>query len=242
LHSPTNKSILTGKSDLDFPAIYKCSIRFKIKTLFEDVMISLCILFSASAYLLGSIPFGKVIAWRAGGFDITKRGSGNIGATNVTRELGFKWGLLTLAFDIIKGFIPLFVFRYFASPAAVTGFEIKLAFIALSALLGHQFSVFQGFKGGKGVATALGVYLGISTVTMFSCLIALIIFILTVYKWNFVSLGSLISASVIPLLLISLGESYVIVTLSVIITALIYFKHRENIIRLIKGEENSWRQ
>ena len=204
-------------------------------------MISLWIPFTVSAYVLGSIPFGKLIARRAGGFDITQRGSGNIGATNVTRELGFKWGLLTLALDMLKGFVPVFFFAYFSS-TSIPGYESHLAVIGLSALLGHQFSVFQRFRGGKGVATALGVYLGLSVFTLLSCLIGFLVFVLTVYKWNFVSLGSMVSAFVIPFLLISFGESHVIVYLSVIITVLICIKHRDNISRLIKGEEKKWIQ
>ncbi|MBN1277514.1 MAG: glycerol-3-phosphate 1-O-acyltransferase PlsY [Deltaproteobacteria bacterium] len=204
-------------------------------------MISIWVPFSACAYFVGSIPFGKLIAKRAGGFDITTRGSGNIGATNVARELGFKWGLLTLTLDILKGFVPVFCFSYFSSPHS-PGYNYEIAVVALSALLGHQFSLFQRFRGGKGVATALGIYLGISEFTLFSCLIGIIIFIITVYKWNFVSLGSLVSASIIPIMLLLFGESYVIVFMSGVITGLIYTKHNDNIIRLIKGEERKWRQ
>ena len=200
-------------------------------------MIYQCIMFIVTAYLLGSIPFGKLIAKRVAHINITQRGSGNIGATNVARELGITWGLVTLLLDMLKGFLPVFLYAHYILQAGIE-FETCLSAIGLAALLGHQFSIFMRFRGGKGVATAIGIYLVISPL---ACLIAVIVFILTVYKWDFVSLGSMLAAIVMPGLLALFGKSQPLVTTSIIVAALICFKHKGNIKRLVKGEERKWR-
>lgn len=200
-------------------------------------MIYQCIMFIVTAYLLGSIPFGKLIAKRVARINITQRGSGNIGATNVARELGITWGLVTLFLDMLKGFLPVFLYAHYILQAG-SEFETCLSAIGLSALLGHQFSIFMRFRGGKGVATAIGIYLVISPL---ACLMAIIVFILTVYKWDFVSLGSMLAAIVMPGLLALFGKSQPLVTTSIIVAALICFKHKGNIKRLVKGEERKWR-
>lgn len=192
---------------------------------------------SFAAYLLGSIPFGKYIAQRVASLDITKRGSGNIGATNVARQIGIRWGILTLVLDTLKGFLPVVLFSKFTQNGT-PGAEVALSFIGLCALLGHQFSIFQGLRGGKGVATALGVYLGISPL---SCLSALLLFLLTVYKWDFISLGSLVAVSAIPLFLALFGKAPPLVVASLLMAAFISLKHKDNIRRLLKGEEIRWR-
>lgn len=194
-------------------------------------------MFIVTAYLLGSIPFGKLIAKRVAHINITQRGSGNIGATNVARELGITWGLVTLLLDMLKGFLPVFLYAHYILQAGIE-FETCLSAIGLAALLGHQFSIFMRFRGGKGVATAIGIYLVISPL---ACLMAIIVFILTVYKWDFVSLGSMLAAIVMPGLLALFGKSQPLVTTSIIVAALICFKHKGNIKRLVKGEERKWR-
>ena len=158
-------------------------------------MIFQSFIFAITAYLFGSIPFGKLIAGKVARIDITQKGSGNIGATNVARELGIKWGILTLVLDMLKGFVPVVLFACLA-PKAGIGHEIGLSVVGLSALSGHQFSIFLKFRGGKGVGTALGIYLAISPL---SCLSALLLFILIVYIWDFVSLASMTSAFSMPL-------------------------------------------
>jgi glycerol-3-phosphate acyltransferase PlsY len=200
-------------------------------------MIYQCIMFMVTAYLLGAIPFGRLIARRVAHIDITQRGSGNIGATNVARELGIVWGVVTLMLDMLKGFLPVFLYaRYFLQ--AGFEFETCLSAIGVSALLGHQFSIFMGFRGGKGVATAIGIYLAVSPL---ACLTAVIIFILTVYMWDFVSLGSMLAAILMPVLLAFFGTSQPLVTSSIIVAALICFAHKGNIKRLFKGKERKWR-
>jgi len=196
------------------------------------------VFFAIAAYLIGCIPFGKVIAGRVARIDITSRGSGNIGATNVARELGMKWGVITLVLDILKGLVPMLVFACcFCAPGSSC--HMALAGIGLCALLGHMFPVFLRFQGGKGVATALGVYLVMSPS---SCLCALILFVLVVAIWDYISLGSIIGAFAMPLFLILFGKPSPFVVVSVCMAILICWKHKENIQRLIRREERKWRE
>ncbi|MBU0736324.1 MAG: glycerol-3-phosphate 1-O-acyltransferase PlsY [Proteobacteria bacterium] len=196
------------------------------------------ILFAIAAYVIGSIPFGKIIAGSVARIDITQRGSGNIGATNVARELGMKWGIITLVLDVLKGLAPVLIFSLYVSRTGAP-YETALAAIGLCALLGHMFPVFLKFRGGKGVATALGVYLAISPL---SCLCGLVLFVLIVIKWDFISLGSVISAGAMPLFLILFGKPQPVIIASLIMALLICYKHKENIQRLIKGEERKWKE
>jgi acyl phosphate:glycerol-3-phosphate acyltransferase len=194
--------------------------------------------FALGAYFLGAVPFGKIIARLAAQIDITKKGSKNIGATNVARELGIKWGLLTLALDVFKGLVPTLVFSVCYFKEDISGWT-ALAAISLCPLLGHQFSIFMGFRGGKGVATALGIYLALSPA---SCLLGLLVFLLVTMKWDLISLGSLVSAGSIPIFLALFHEPKPVVLVSVIIATLIYFRHGENVVRLVRGEERKWKQ
>ncbi|MBW1787769.1 MAG: glycerol-3-phosphate 1-O-acyltransferase PlsY [Deltaproteobacteria bacterium] len=201
-------------------------------------MVLQSIIYSLAAYVLGSIPFGKLISARVARIDITRRGSGNVGATNVARELGLKWGLLTLVLDMMKGFVPVSLFAAAASTGG-TLYAICLSAVGLSALIGHQFSIFMGFRGGKGVATALGVFLALSPL---SCLIGLLIFVVVVAIWDFISLGSMVSAISLAVLMGVLGKPFPIVLGGFAAAALICVKHHENIGRLLKGEERKWRE
>lgn len=194
--------------------------------------------FLVTAYLLASIPFGKIIARNVADIDITARGSGNIGATNVSRELGVKWGLITLLLDTLKGFLPVFMAsRYLWHPDVMS--SLGLSTIGTAALLGHQFSLFQGFKGGKGVATALGIYLAIAPIP---CLIALVLFVAVVYKWKYVSLGSMVSAFSLPVLVTLFGKPLPIGIGALVVASLIFVKHRDNVTRLTRGQEHPWRK
>jgi acyl phosphate:glycerol-3-phosphate acyltransferase len=201
-------------------------------------MLSQTLYFVLGGYLLGAIPFGKIIAKMAAKIDITQRGSKNIGATNVARELGLKWGLLTLCLDVLKGLLPVLVFAA-ASDKGDMASQMALAVVSLCPLLGHQFSVFMGFRGGKGVATALGIYLALSPI---SCVLGLFVFLLVMLKWDFVSLASMVSAGSIPIFLTLFHQPKTLVLASVIMAALIYFKHGENVLRLVKGKERKWKQ
>jgi glycerol-3-phosphate acyltransferase PlsY len=196
------------------------------------------IFFAIAAYMIGSIPFGKLIAASVASIDITRKGSGNIGATNVARELGMKWGVVTLILDVLKGLAPMGAFAIYA-PGSGTGHDVALASIGLCALLGHMFPLFLKFRGGKGVATALGVYLGMSPL---SCLCGLILFVLIVAIWDFISLGSLIAACAMPLFFIVFGKPIPFIAVSMVMALLICYKHKDNIRRLIQGNELKWKQ
>lgn len=191
-----------------------------------------------AAYLLASIPFGFLVSQKVLRLDITKVGSGNIGATNVAREVGLKWGIITFLADTLKGFIPVILAHYLLGASTEINEALK-GMIGVSALLGHQFSVYNRFKGGKGVATCLGVFLGISPI---SCLFSGIIFIVLVSAWRYVSLGSMLAVLTMPIWLYLMGHSSLLILLSLIISLLIIFKHKENIQRLIQGNERRWQR
>ncbi len=190
-----------------------------------------------AAYLLGAVPFGKLIAQRAARLDITGAGSGNIGATNVARTVGLKWGLLTLFLDMMKGFLPVAAFSFFSVPAYPHR-EGALALVALAALVGHQFSVFLKGRGGKGAATALGTYLALSPL---SCVGALVVFVVLVWRWDYISLGSMVSAFSIPLFMTFFGKPGPLVAGALIGAVLISARHKDNLRRLLRGEERKWR-
>ena len=195
------------------------------------------VLYFIGAYVLGSIPFGQIISRKVASIDITARGSGNIGATNVARELGMKWGIVTLLLDMVKGLVPVLISMKHGGEGGSFSF-IGPSVVGLCALVGHQFSCFRRFNGGKGVATALGVYLALSPL---STVLALILFVLIVAKCSFVSLASMVAALSIPILFFTFGMSGASIIVSAIMALLICLKHHENIGRLIKGEERKWK-
>jgi len=184
------------------------------------------------AYLIGSIPTGLLLAKAFGGVDIRSAGSGNIGATNVYRTMGRKVGFLTLLGDCMKGVIPVVAAKSLGLPVA------WVALVGLSAFLGHVYTIFLGFKGGKGVATALGVFLAVSP---WAVLTVLVIFSLVLYKWRYVSLASITAAALMPSLVALLYKQPALVGMTLVIAALVIFKHRENIQRLRAGTENKFK-
>jgi len=193
--------------------------------------------FLIGAYLLGSIPFGLMIGRSFGHVDVSKAGSGNIGATNVAREVGVTWGLVTLVVDTLKGFMPVALANHSIGPTADTA-EVLIGIVGMAALLGHQFPVFNRFKGGKGIATGLGVFLALSPM---ACLFSGTVFVVMVILWGYISLGSLLAALGLPLWLLVLGHSKQLVLLSTVIVLVIVFLHRGNIQRLLQGNERRWR-
>lgn len=196
----------------------------------------MALLFPLVGYLVGAIPFGLLIG-RMAGIDVRSQGSRNIGATNVSRLLGKKLGLLTLLCDCLKGFLPLSLaaLALAESPSR----EAVVAATGLMAVLGHMFPIYLRFRGGKGVATGLGVFLYFSPLAM---LISLLVFIGTVALSGFVSAGSLLASALIPLWLYLLGGSPTVVGVATLIALLIWFKHRENIGRLLQGTEKTWKK
>ncbi len=188
--------------------------------------LALCCL---GAFLCGSIPFGLVLVKLAGKGDVRAHGSGNIGATNVSRVGGKALGILTLLLDIAKGFLPVFLAKQLGLG------ESTLSLLALCAVLGHMFTPWLKFQGGKGVATALGVALAFRASMV---LPALGVFILLLLVFRYVSLGSVMAALALPLVLLWKGSTPVVLLLWADISLLVIIKHHENIRRLLKGTES----
>ena len=194
--------------------------------------LALSIILPVLAYLLGSIPFGVVVA-RARGVNLRQVGSGNIGATNAARALGKGLGGVVLLLDALKGFVPVLLARLLLARAPYG--ECLLATTALAAFLGHLFPVFYGFRGGKGVATALGVFLALSPL---AALGALVVYALVYAVTRTSSLGSLSAAvAFVPLLYFLSARSRVLLALAVLLVLMIFASHRENIRRLLRREE-----
>jgi len=186
------------------------------------------------AYLIGSIPFGLVVAkafYRD--FDLRKAGSGNIGATNVARTLGKGAGALTLLLDAGKAVLALSLASYWIGPAA----HGWLALVGGAVFLGHVFPVYLRFKGGKGVATALGVVAYLSPVTVF---VLLVLFVAVVYFTRYISLGSLCAAVGLPIVMALFEGPRSYLNLSLLIAFVVIYTHRENIHRLLAGQENKF--
>jgi glycerol-3-phosphate acyltransferase PlsY len=181
------------------------------------------------AFLCGSIPFGLVLVKLAGKGDVRAHGSGNIGATNVSRVGGKALGIVTLLLDIAKGFLPVFVGKQLGLG------ESALSLLALFAVLGHVFTPWLKFQGGKGVATALGVALAFRAAMV---LPALGVFILLLLAFRYVSLGSVMAALALPLLLFWKGATPLVLLLWADISLIVILKHHENIRRLLKGTES----
>ena len=185
------------------------------------------------AYVLGSIP-AAFIAGKLKGIDLRKHGSGNLGATNVMRVLGAKIGLAVFLFDMAKGAVPVLLFPRWTT--AYSSIAVGLA-CGIAAIAGHTRPVFLKFgRGGKGVATASGVFLALAPVQTF---LTLLIFAVVLLSSGYVSLGSLISAVMLPLLLgITDGVRSPLFGISVAVAAFVFWTHRANIARLRAGEEH----
>lgn len=185
----------------------------------------------AAAYLLGSVPTGLLLG-KAYGIDVRKEGSGNIGATNLYRTVGRKVGILTLVGDCLKGLIPVIaVQNLMTSPDYA-------AWVGLAAFCGHVFSIFLKLKGGKGVATALGVFLALAPLALAA---AVAVFALLMLVWRYVSLGSVGAALVMPVAVALLGGSKVVIVVTLLIAVIVVTRHRENIMRLLAGTESRFK-
>jgi glycerol-3-phosphate acyltransferase PlsY len=182
----------------------------------------------AVAFVLGSIPFGIITA-KAKGIDLKKVGSGNIGATNVLRSLG-KWpAILTLLGDILKGTLAVAIGKYAGVEPIFEGF------IGMSAILGHNFSIFLGFRGGKGVATSIGVLL---FYVPYGALLTVIIWAVVVLFTKYSSLGAIVSFTLLPLnVLLIHSQDTTKFFVSLLISVFIIIRHQDNIRRLMKGTE-----
>ena len=198
------------------------------------------------AYLLGSIPFGLIIA-KAHGIDLRSIGSGNIGATNLSRALGRKWAYLCFLLDVTKGLVPMLVAAGFISSPPVIA-EIFLALAAgCAAVLGHIFPIYVKFKGGKGVATSFGVALGFWPYYTICAAAAFLIWLVVVLLCRYISLASIIASVAFPVTLVSVivltprwnfASLWPLLIVAVVIPIMVIVRHRENIKRLIAGTES----
>jgi glycerol-3-phosphate acyltransferase PlsY len=192
------------------------------------------LLLALAGYLLGSIPFGWMLAKLLGGRDVREHGSGNIGATNVSRVAGPAAGILTLVLDAGKGAAAVWLGARFASHSAAA-----MMIAGIAALLGHCFPAWLGFRGGKGVATALGVFAWLCPV---AAVVGVVLFALVFVFWRYVSLASVCVAAAMPLLVYFLwapghAPPLTIVMGTLFSALLIFYQHRANLHRLVQGTE-----
>ena len=197
------------------------------------------------AYLIGSINFSIIISKKMAGFDVREKGSGNAGTTNMLRSVGKKAAAITLVCDILKGVISIGLAIIIGNISKNLDKELLLQIAGIAVVLGHTFPIFFGFKGGKGVATSLGVLLMSNWQLGLICLVfALVLMILT----KMVSLGSCAAAILFPVLTLFINENYTVLTegkngnvyfvYSVILAIIVLYNHRENIKRILNGTEN----
>jgi len=201
-------------------------------------MIAALVLCSAIAYVSGSLPFGLWVGRLARGVDIRTMGSGNLGATNVYRSLGPGLGVLTLLLDIAKGALPVWLVPHAAFAAAFPGgLEWCQLAVALAAVAGHVWTFLAGFKGGKGVATTVGVLLALAPAAMG---IFVLVFVLVVALTRYISLGSTLGAAAFAVALGFVaphGVKSPTFFLGLLLALLVVARHRDNFRRLLKGKE-----
>lgn len=197
------------------------------------------IIVSIIAYLLGSISFSVIFSKKIGGFDVRTKGSGNAGSTNVLRTVGKKAAVLTLLCDCLKGVVAVLVAVIAGNIAKSVDSALLVQLAGIFVVVGHSFPIFFKFKGGKGVATSLGVILIINWRIGLICLVfALLLMILT----KFVSLGSVAAAILFPVLTIFIHSNYIVsgnyIIFGIILALFVIYNHRSNINRLLEGKEN----
>ncbi len=185
------------------------------------------------AYLLGSVPTGVILAKAFSDVDPRTQGSRNIGATNVFRTAGKKLGAITLLGDTFKGLLPVIIAR------SSMDSHFWVGAVALAAFIGHLYPIFLRFKGGKGIATGLGAFLALAPL---SALLSCLIFAAVVYRWRYISLGSLAATAAFPIFLALLNPHRVYLPFALAIASLIFYRHRENIERLLAGKESEFGQ
>ena len=187
-------------------------------------------------YLLGSFPTGYLMG-KSRGIDVRQHGSGNIGATNVGRVLGRNWGLAAFGCDFAKGFVALFVLRLCAFPVdAAWPVQLLLVTCGIAAVLGHNYTPWLGFKGGKGVATSAGV---LGALLPAALVIVFCIWAIEVVTLRFVSLGSVLAALALPIVTALLyPREWIFFALAVLICVLVVWSHRSNVGRLVAGKES----
>lgn len=195
------------------------------------------------AYLIGSISFSVIISKKVAGFDVREKGSGNAGSTNVLRTVGKKAAAITLLCDILKGVVAVLIALLAGKIIQGLDNALLVQLAAIFVIIGHTFPIFFKFKGGKGIATSLGVLLMINWQIGLICLVfALLLIILT----KMVSVGSIVAAVLFPVLVLFINQNYIVaessnwsyLIFSIIVALLVIFNHRENLKRIFNGTEN----
>jgi acyl phosphate:glycerol-3-phosphate acyltransferase len=203
--------------------------------------LSFALAVAVGAYLIGSLPSGFVVG-RINGVDLRKVGSGNIGATNALRVLGKKWGYLVFAADILKGALSVALADIFSRQIAPDHVTMAKILAAIFVVLGHNFPVWLGFKGGKGIATSAGIMIAMFPIWVFLC--ALVIWVSSFRLTRYVSVASILAAISLPvstLVLALLGKSdWLLVAVAFAMTTLAVWRHKSNIERLIAGTEKKF--
>ncbi len=206
--------------------------------------IILLLVFPLVGYVVGSTPFGVIIA-RSRGVDLRKVGSGNVGATNVARALGKRWGYFCFVLDVLKGFVPAMLAGMLVNTGGMPTEMQQAGWLAagLGAILGHVFSFYLRFHGGKGVSTALGVVLGIFPYFTWPGLVCLAIWVVTTLISRYVSFGSVVAALAFLPLFVGFNRENTqrllpLLAFAAVVVLLILVRHRTNIRRLLAGTEN----
>jgi glycerol-3-phosphate acyltransferase PlsY len=214
---------------------------------FAPAVVFICL----SCYLIGATPFGYLVG-RARGIDIRSVGSGNIGATNVGRILGKPWGLLVFVLDVAKGLAPTLtvgtLLESWSQTWSISGMAVNILWLGggICCILGHNFPVYLRFRGGKGVATSLGIVLGVYPYLTVAGLLAFAVWLIVTVATRTVSLGSICAAVALPLLLAActlwenysvFAENLPVLGFATLASALVIYRHRENIKRLRAGTE-----
>lgn len=200
------------------------------------------IIIAIIAYLVGSINFSVIISKRMAGFDVREKGSGNAGTTNMLRSIGVKAAVITLLCDILKGVVVILIAILIGNIVDGLDDALLVQLAGIFVIIGHTFPIFFGFKGGKGIATSLGVLLMINWQIGLICLVfALTLMAIT----RMVSVGSIAAAILFPVLVVFIGQNYIVpvnnwsyLIFSIIIAILVLFNHRENLKRIFTGKEN----
>ena len=193
------------------------------------------------AYCIGSISFSVIISKKMAGFDVREKGSGNAGSTNMLRSVGKKAAALTLVLDVLKGIVSVIIAIILGNIIPDMNKELLVQIAGIAVVLGHTFPVFFGFKGGKGVATSLGILIMSNWQIGLICLVfGVILIVLT----RMVSLGSCAAAVLFPVLTLFITENYIVtqgsgyLIYSIILAVIVLFNHRSNIKRILAGKEN----
>jgi len=193
------------------------------------------------AYLIGSINFSVIFSKKMAGFDVREKGSGNAGTTNMLRSVGKKAAAITLICDILKGVVAILIAMFIAWAFKVENASLLVQIAGIAVVLGHTFPIFFGFKGGKGVATSLGILIMSNWQIGLICLVFGVVLIALT---RMVSLGSCAAAVLFPVLTLFINEHYIVsqgssyLIYSIILAVIVLFNHRSNIKRILSGKEN----